>query len=399
MKKIDTIMQLNDNQTITSLVEIQDSNMDFVVSDLNRPRKKIRSSNLELYRIIVMLLIVAHHYVVNSGLFETIMNSPMTVSSSVMILFGAWGKTGINCFVLITGYFMCKSSFTWQKLLKLYLQITFYTLIIYGIFCITSHEVLSIRNILSKLWPVKSIANGFVSCFLIFYLFIPFLNVFLNNLGKSYHLRLIILLLFSFSLLPSIPGFSLTFNYVGWFIVLYLIGSYIRSYGVNIKVSHSFWGWLTLISIFIASICVLSITYLKHKGYIHSLSPYFLIHDSNKILSLAIAVSSFMYFKDLKIPHSRLINAIGGATFGVLLIHANSDAMRSWLWRETVDCVGNYSDDAIWTSTYAIGCVLVIFIVCAGIDWFRGKFIEPHLMAGVKKLISTIQSEFSHKNT
>lgn len=29
---------------------------------------KTRDSNLELYRIIVMLLIVAHHYVVNSGL-------------------------------------------------------------------------------------------------------------------------------------------------------------------------------------------------------------------------------------------------------------------------------------------------------------------------------------------
>lgn len=30
-------------------------------------KSKERNSNLELYRIIVMLLIVAHHYVVNSG--------------------------------------------------------------------------------------------------------------------------------------------------------------------------------------------------------------------------------------------------------------------------------------------------------------------------------------------
>lgn len=30
--------------------------------------KKERNSNLELYRIITMMLIVAHHYVVNSGL-------------------------------------------------------------------------------------------------------------------------------------------------------------------------------------------------------------------------------------------------------------------------------------------------------------------------------------------
>lgn len=30
--------------------------------------QKVRNSNLELYRIITMLAIVSHHYVVNSGL-------------------------------------------------------------------------------------------------------------------------------------------------------------------------------------------------------------------------------------------------------------------------------------------------------------------------------------------
>lgn len=35
-----------------------------------QPQVKQRNSNLELYRIIVMLLIVAHHYVVNSGMME-----------------------------------------------------------------------------------------------------------------------------------------------------------------------------------------------------------------------------------------------------------------------------------------------------------------------------------------
>lgn len=38
---------------------------------MNDSYSKIRNSNLELYRIIVMLLIVAHHSVVNSGvIFE-----------------------------------------------------------------------------------------------------------------------------------------------------------------------------------------------------------------------------------------------------------------------------------------------------------------------------------------
>lgn len=49
-----------------------------------------RDSNLELYRIIVMLLIVAHHYVVNSGLIN-VMNKSLSQSvpfSSIYLVHG-----------------------------------------------------------------------------------------------------------------------------------------------------------------------------------------------------------------------------------------------------------------------------------------------------------------------
>ena len=42
---------------------------------------KTRNSNLELYRILVMWVIVIHHYVVNSGLFDELaLNSTSTAS-------------------------------------------------------------------------------------------------------------------------------------------------------------------------------------------------------------------------------------------------------------------------------------------------------------------------------
>ena len=67
------------------------------------PTQKVRNSNLELYRIIVMLSIVAHHYVVNSGLTALMDADPLNPKSLFLYLVGMWGKTGINCFVLITG--------------------------------------------------------------------------------------------------------------------------------------------------------------------------------------------------------------------------------------------------------------------------------------------------------
>lgn len=353
--------------------------MSYIITPPLKEGKRIRKSNLELYRIIVMLLIVAHHYVVNSGLIDVIRESPASAVSATMLLFGAWGKTGINCFVLITGYFMCKSSFTWQKLLKLYLQITFYAVIIYGIFCVTGHESLSAFKSAFKLFPVKSVTDGFTSCFMVFFIFIPFLNIFLDKLDKRQHKYLVILLLTVYTLLPTFL-FKVSFNYVTWFIAIYFLASYTRFYGLGWNVSHKAWGWITLVLIFISSVSVLGLFALNKYGYINHWTPFFFISDSNKVLAVAVSVSSFMWVKDLQIPYSRTINTIGATTFGVLLIHANSDAMRQWLWKETVDCVGHFGDSVLWTLGYASLSVALIFIVCSGIDWFRGKLIEPWLM-------------------
>lgn len=64
---------------------------------------KVRNSNLELYRILLMLAIVAHHYVANSDLMPILESEQLSFKSAFFLLFGMWGKTGINCFVLITG--------------------------------------------------------------------------------------------------------------------------------------------------------------------------------------------------------------------------------------------------------------------------------------------------------
>lgn len=329
-----------------------------------------------------MLMIVAHHYVVNSGLFDILREAPLSLSSSAMIIFGGWGKTGINCFLLITGYFMCRSDFSWQKLLKLYLQIAFYAIVIYIIFCIAGKERFSPFAAIWGLWPLKNFVNGdFVSCFMMFYLFIPFLNIFLRHLDRDMHRYLIILLLVFYGIVPTIPKVHIDFNYVSWFMAIYIIAAYIRFYGIFPNLSHKQWGIISILLILLGSISIFSFEVIHKCEYIPQFAPYYLMADSNKILPLLISVSSFMYFKDLKIPHSKWINAVGGATFGVLLIHANSDTMRQWLWKETVDCMGHFGTSVVWTVGYASISVLVIFIICAGIDWFRGKYIEPHILS------------------
>lgn len=340
-----------------------------------------------------MLLIIAYHYVVNSGLREKIEVEPFSYSSIGILLIGSWGKMGINCFVLITGYFMCKSHITGHKLLKLYLQLVFYAVIIYFIFCLTGHEQLSAVRIISLFNPIKRIDTHFVSAFLIFYLLIPFLTILVNNLSKRMHGRLILILLVIYTLLPSFD-FNTSYNYVSWFGVLFLISSYIRFYEEDLRISHRKWGYLTLATFITGCVSIAGFYVLNKCGVMSTWRIYQFVADSNKILALAIAFTSFMWFKDLRIPHSRLINIMGAATFGVLIIHGNSDAMRQWLWQETIDPMGHLDPSALFTFIYAIVSVLIIFIVCCGIDWFRSRYIEPHYMKYVSKALKGVYNRF-----
>lgn len=306
-------------------------------------------------------------------------------NSIYLFLLGMWGKTGINCFVLITGYFMCKSHITIRKFLKLFLEIVFYNVVIWMIFVGTGYETFSVKTMLKELTPLGSISDGFTSCFMVFYLFIPFLNVLIQNLDKKKHFLLLALCLFTYTLLGTVPKFHVTFNYVTWFTVLYFISSYIRLYGLFPRISNMQWGYLSLLSILVSVGSVLGFLYL-HNSYGMKLMPYRLVADSNKMLAVIVAVCTFMYFKDMPIKQSRIINTISASTFGVLCIHANSDTMRQWLWKDTVDCVGQYADAQI--IMLSLLSILSIFFICIFLDYIRIHSVEKWAFSQIDRLLA-----------
>lgn len=351
--------------------------------------KNERSSNIELYRIIVMFLIVAHHYFVNSGLRLFAESEPLCMDTWFYIIFCAWGKTGINCFVLITGYFMCKSHISLRKFLKLYMWVITYCTIISALFIITGYESLSLRtfaNYVLIFIPIRHLtSNDFVSCYLLFFLFIPFLNILINNITRRQHLSLIALLLFIYTLHGSIPKIAeVSMNYISWFSTLYLISSYLRLYPLSIDKNTKLWGYLTLLSWSLSIISVVLLTLLQ-SGFLNELRvsiSYFFISDSNAVLALTNGITSFMWFKNLQIKNSRIINTVAASSFGVLLIHANSDVMRRWLWRDMVDCVGHFHS----TWFYCIGVLVLIYTVCTLIDIIRRCTIENKILDIIERI-------------
>ena len=139
-----------------------------------------RDSNLELFRCITMLLIVAHHYVVNSELLAAdgpVWENPCSWRSLFLLIFGAFGKTGINCFLLITGYYMCESAITARKYFRLLTEIYLYRIIIAIVFAVFGYQHFSLKILVQIFFPFLVINRNFINCFIVFYLFIPFMTI------------------------------------------------------------------------------------------------------------------------------------------------------------------------------------------------------------------------------
>ena len=347
---------------------------------------KQRSSGIELFRIITMLVIVAHHYVVNSGLTDILIESAEFSLKNVFYwLFGWGGKTGINCFVLITGYFMCKSKITLEKFLRLLLEVEFYRIIIYLIFCVFGVVSFELKSFVKAVLPVTAVSHGFTAAYLLFYLFIPFLNILVSGIDKRLHLILIGLCLTIYTILPTI-GITVVFNYVTWFCIIYLIGSYIRLYPHKLFDSKKNWGVVAVLTLIASWLSVIAGAWILSK-YDKNVVYWFVV-DSNKLLAVATAISGFMFFKNLDIGYKKWINTIAASAFGVFLIHANSAAMRQWLWVDILDNVGIYNTNIFML--HSVLSVVIIYTVCTILDIIRIKVFERPLfkfLKNAKKII------------
>lgn len=278
-----------------------------------------------------MLMIVAHHYVVNSGLLESIeAQKSMCFKDFFLLLFGWGGKTGINCFVLITGYFMCESSITKEKFFKLLGEVYFYKVIIWRIFFFYGYEPFSIKEFLKMLFPFFTVADNFTACFLLFYLLIPFLNKLIHTLTEKEHLALLVWCLGVYVLLPSFAKANVVFSYVTWFSILYILASYIRLYPKDWLNNQKIIGSIAAVSLLISWTSVVLAIVSRYIGKSITMA-YFFVSDSNKVLALALTtgVSAFLFFKNLKMGYSKVINTIASSTFGVFMIHANSNTISS----------------------------------------------------------------------
>ncbi len=161
-----------------------------------------RQSNIELLRIIAMFMIVIYHFSYHTG-FDFKNDEYLLINRLFVDYLGFFGKASVNIFVLITGYFLSeKTDIKLSKALKLWLQVFFYSIILYAASVILLGDSFSYTNLLFSLLPVSSGEWWYASNYIVLFLLSPFINKVINSIDDKKYL----ILLFYYQLyLPLFP--------------------------------------------------------------------------------------------------------------------------------------------------------------------------------------------------
>lgn len=340
-------------------------------------QRTVRQSNLELLRIVAMMGIVASHY-----LFFVPSVEEETALSFMINLQSIWGKIGINIFMLISGYFMCTKDFSWKRYLKIFCELVFYHVIIMIIMMACARIPLDAVAALDFVYPWRRVGiHYFEATFLVFYLLTPFIKILTDNMTQKQHGLLTGLLLAVFVGYNTMPTFFIEMDAILWFGILYLIASYIRLYGCPWRNNDAlFWGGVNLVSI-VLTMVIMAIK--SHYGWKHLPAN---AGEANSIYAVAISVSAFMFFKNLKIPYSALINTIAATTFGVLLIHSGSATMREWYMIDVFNIPNIYNHTFMEGIGLFVLYVVSVFTVSSMIDMVRIRYVEQWYLKWVYRL-------------
>lgn len=332
-----------------------------------------RSANMDLMRIASMLLIILLHSIDHSGVLEA--------SETAMFPMHLWvrftymlAQVCVNCYVLISGYFLVKSKFRLQKLVALYLETMFYSLVIRIVFIATGYAEFSISSLLSCFVPIITGRYWFITIYFGLYLVFPFLNIAINAMNRKQHLCLNIILFILFSVLvsvyPSFKGMNSGEGWgLAWFIVLYFCAAWFRLYYTpNNKKIRYLLIWVAL-SILIAVFYIICVNMIGRNNILVNAINNQYRYDS--VFAYISSICILLFFINLKIKNlffNKLIIFVAPSTLGVYLIHTHADFSK-WFW--TWLNLPSKMNSSMFIIIQLGGVVCGIFASCIFIDIIR----------------------------
>lgn len=335
--------------------------------------KNLRNSSVELLRIIAMLMIIGHHYVMHCGVDTN--QFAFGPKLYVYFLCQSLGKIGVMVFFTISSWYLCmERQPTMRKALKrcwiLEREVLFYSIALLAAFSILTKQRPTATAIMHACFPTCYDTWWYVTNYVIFLLLCPALTRGLRAIGKGMHASLCAVLLVGWGFIGGMfPNDLLESNASKFvlFLFIYVLVSFYRWYLDNWSATTA-WILIAIGSTLIAgSIAVLQILGTRLGNYEMRLQSNYLSTTCIKLPVLLVGFGLIVLFEKADFTNT-VINAIASTTFGIYLIHDYPD-IRTRLWQS------KYGLASMFTSPRAIpvyfAMIMLVFITCMLIDFIR----------------------------
>ncbi len=200
--------------------------------------KKERMVNLELLRCVAMLMVVVLHYLGKGGLLAELTGERLGAVGMAAWLIEAFCIVAVNVYMFISGYFLSTSSFKLSRLLQLWLQVWFYSMVFgaVGAFMGVAAEVtIDTHYFLTMLFPVSMGHYWFMTAYMFLYVMLPLVGAAVQKMTEKQLRVTVILLLLIFSGTKSILPLRLETDGQGydciWYLCVFAAAAYLKRFG------------------------------------------------------------------------------------------------------------------------------------------------------------------------
>ena len=348
--------------------------------------KKKRLANLDLLKVVSMMMIVCLHYLGFGNIF-----GKATLSDAnyyVAWIFELLSIVGVNCFILCTGYLMCDSRFRFSKVIYLWLQIFSISLVIFIVAAINNPSLVTRESIKHTFLPINSEAYWYMSAYFAFYLISPLLLWIVRKVSVEQLKKLAITLVIIFALSPfQWTSIENGYHFV-WFCVLFFVAAYIRRadlFKKRVRVYFKAYLGFTLLLLTIKVVCDALV-----KTTDSHIFDFIDVRNYNFLFTFLSSLMLFSAFKNIRIKNKRIAGFatfLSTLTLGVYLIHENP-LMRAPLWLHVVNPLSVF--DKPYFALHLILSVLIVFFVCALLEYFRYLLFK---LFGVPQLCDKLGSK------
>lgn len=357
--------------------------------------KTERNSAFEILRIVAIIFIIAHHFV-NHGY----LNFWEHERTTLLILNENWadfleqlGKVGVNLFILISSFFLIDNNkFKTKKVIALLIEMFIFSVAIGTTFFFIKKKAFEVPTLKTIIFPFGKDIWWFMTCYLLLYLFSPLLNLGIRAMNKKMHLIMVIVFLTIWSVLPTLLDLDYGFINLGWFVVMYLVGSYIKLHDVNLKLKPIF-GILISIAIFLTAFALKRVIYYFVHGddyFVNRLIDIFGLINMNNLFQVAATLILFLSFKNIKMGSIKFVNIIASTCLASYLLHDHGD-MRYFLWWDLFK-----NRNFVWQPVfipYSLGVILVVFLMGVVV----GLLYNYTIGLGVNKLLDILDKKVLYK--